>query len=248
MDIRKKIRNHISKSVRQHRIKDIRIGLGYTAVMLNNGQVGLAYTFHRDMPAGCTLSPNFLPQKNISAIELLELITSDNNIETAIGIATANAITNINSNNFSCGDVLDLNFLYDDDCVGMVGNFAPLIASIRKKTKNLLIFEQIDQPKGNLIPSAEIEKRLPDCTVALITATSIINHTFDRIIQAAVNCRKIIIIGASTPLVPEVFSNTPVTSLSGVIVTDADEILRIISCGGGMRMFKNCIQKVNLEV
>ncbi|MGB9498351.1 MAG: Rossmann-like domain-containing protein [Dissulfuribacterales bacterium] len=248
MDIRKKIRTHVSKPAKQHRIKAIRIGLGYTAVMLDNGQVGLAYTPHRDMPAGCTLFPNFLPNKNISATELLELITSDNNIETAVGLATANAMTNSNPENFLSGDVLDLNLLHKDDCVGMVGNFAPLIASIRKKTKSLIIFEQIDQPKGDLIPSAEIKKRLPDCTVALITATSIINHTFDAIMEAAVNCRQIIIIGASTPLVSEVFSNTPVTSLSGVIVTDADEILRIVSFGGGMRMFKNCIQKVNLKV
>ena len=130
----------------------------------------------------------------------------------------------------------------------MVGNFAPLIASIRQKAKSLLIFEQIDQPKGNLIPSAEIEKRLPDCTVVMITATSIINHSFDRIIQAAINCREIIILGASTPLIPHVFSQTPVTSLSGVIVTNSEEILRIISFGGGMRMFKNCIKKVNLRI
>lgn len=248
MNIRDKIKHHLSKSADNHRVKEIRIGLGYTAVMLDNGQVGLAYTFHRDMPAGCTLSPNFLPQKNISAIELLKLITSDNNIKTAIGLATANALTNFNSIDFTSGDVLEGHPIDANDCVGMVGNFAPLIASIRKKAKKLLIFEQIDQPKGNLIPSAEIEKRLPDCTVALITATSIINHSFDRIIQAATNCREIIILGASTPLIPDVFANTPVTCLSGVIVTDAEEILRIISFGGGMRMFKNCIKKVNLRI
>jgi len=236
------------KPATQHRIKDIRIGLGYTAVMTDNGQVGLAYTPHRDMPSGCTLFPNFLPQKNISATELLELITSDNSIETAVGLATANAMTNNNPESFLSGDVLDLNLLHEDDCVGMVGNFAPLIASIRKKTKNLIIFEQIDQPTGNLIPSAEIDRRLPECTVAIITATSIINRTFNHIMRAAVNCREVIILGASTPLVPEIFSKTPVTSLSGVIVTDADEIMRIVSFGGGMRMFKNCIQKVNLKV
>ncbi len=248
MDITKNIRDHLSESAKQHRIKDIRIGLGYTAVMLDNGQVGLAYTPHRDMPAGCSLFSNFLPQKNISAAVLLELITSDNSIETAIGLATANAITNFHSDNFSSGDVLEINPMQPEDCVGMVENFAPLTASIRKKAARLIIFEQIDQQKGDLIPSAEIEKHLPKCTVALITATSIINHSFDRIIQAAINCREIIIIGASTPLIPDVFSKTPVTCLSGVIVTDSEEILRIISFGGGMRMFKNYIKKVNFRM
>ncbi|MBC2715467.1 MAG: DUF364 domain-containing protein [Desulfobacteraceae bacterium] len=248
MDITKKISDHLSESAKQHRIKDIRIGLGYTAVMLDNGQVGLAYTPHRDMPAGCTLMPNFQPQKNISADALLEMITSDNKVKTAIGLATANALINFNSNDYTSGDVLESNPLQPEDCVGMVGNFAPLTASIRKKAAKLIIFEQIDQQKGDLIPSGEIEKHLPECTVAVITATSIINHSFDRIIQAAVNCREIIILGASTPLIPDVFSKTPVTCLSGVIVTDSEEILRIISFGGGMRMFKNCIKKINFRI
>ncbi len=248
MTIRNKIKHHLSESAEKRRVKDIRIGLGYTAVMLDNGQVGLAYTPHRDMSEGCTVFPGFLPPKDIPASVLLKKITSDNLIETAIGLATANALANIDSNKFTSGDVLESHLLNANDCVGMVGNFAPLIASIRKKTQKLLIFEQIDQPKGNLIPSVEIEKRLPDCTVALITATSIINHSFERVIEAARNCREIILLGASTPLIPDVFTNTPVTSLSGVIVTDAEEILRIVSFGGGMRMFKNCIKKVNLRM
>ncbi len=248
MSIRDKIRQHVWKSAENHRTKDIRIGLGYTAVMLDNGQVGLAYTPHRDVPNGCSLFPNFMPEKDIPAKELLKLITSDNTIETAVGLAAANAIASANLNGYTTGDVLEMNPLTSDDYVGMVGNFAPMVSSIRKKAAKLIIFEQIDQPKGDLIPTAEIENRLPECTVALITATSIINHSFDRIINAAGNCREIIILGASTPLIPDIFSTTPVTCLSGVVVTDAQEILRIISFGGGMRMFKQCIKKVNLKV
>jgi uncharacterized protein (DUF4213/DUF364 family) len=130
----------------------------------------------------------------------------------------------------------------------MVGHFAPLVAPVREKSAKLMIFEQIEQPREGMMPSAEIENRLPECSVALITATSLINHSFNRIIESAANCREIILLGASTPLLPEVFSGTPVTGLSGVIVTDAKEILRIISFGGGMQMFKKYIRKVNVTV
>jgi len=248
MTIRDNIKQYVWEPAENHQVNDIRIGLGYTAVQLDNGQVGLAYTPHRDMPDGCSLFPNFMPPKNISASELLKLVTSDNKVETAVGLATANALISANSYKLTSGDVLEINPLTEDDCVGMVGNFAPMIASIRKKAAKLMIFEQIDQPRGDLIPSAEIEKKLPECTVALITATSIINHSFDRIIQSAANCREIIVLGASTPLVPDVFFKTPVTCLSGVLVDDADELLRIVSFGGGMRMFKKCIKKVNIKV
>lgn len=248
MTIRDKIRLYVSDAADKHFIQDIRIGLGYTAVMLDSGTVGLAYTPHRAMPTGCSLFPNFMPQKNIPAKDLLNLITSDNCIETAVGLAAANALVSVNLNNYTTGDVLEITQLDEADCVGMVGHFAPMVSSIRKKVSKLIIFEQIDQPKGDLIPSAEIKKQLPKCTVALITATSLINHSFDRILEAAGNCRKVVLLGASTPLIPDIFSETPVTCLSGVIVTDAQELLRIVSFGGGMRMFKHCIKKINLKV
>ena len=36
-------------------IKDVRIGLGYTAVMLENEQAGVALTFHESTSKGCTV-------------------------------------------------------------------------------------------------------------------------------------------------------------------------------------------------
>jgi len=248
MAIRDDIRQYVWESAENHAVKDVRIGLGYTAVQLNNGQVGLAYTPHRAMPNGCSLFPNFMPQKITPAKELVKLVTSENAMETAVGLAAANALVCSNLKNFTTGDVLGITQLKETDCVGMVGHFAPMVSSVREKAAKLIIFEQIDQPKGNLIPSFEIEKQLPECTVALITATSIINHSFNRIMAAAGNCREVIILGASTPLMPDIFAGTPVTCLSGTIVTDADEILRIVSFGGGMRIFKHCIKKVNIKV
>jgi hypothetical protein len=52
-------------------------------------------------------------------------------------------------------------------------------------------------------------------------------------------------LGASTPLLPEVFAHTPVTVLSGIIVTHPENILQIVSEGGGMQLFKKNIDKVN---
>lgn len=248
MTIRNKIKDYLSETANRHTVRDIRIGLGYTAVLLDNGHAGLAYTPHRDMPAGCTLFPNFMPSKNTTARELLNLITADNPIETAVGMATANALANRYSENFTTGDVLDNVAIGPDDCVGMVGHFAPLVAPLRKKAKKLIIFEQIEQPENGLLPSAEIGSQLPKCTVAVITSTAIINHSFEKIIPFAKNCREVILLGASTPLLPEIFLQTPVTCLSGVIVTDIEETLRIVSFGGGMRMFKKCLRKVNIKL
>ena len=95
---------------------------------------------------------------------------------------------------------------------------------------------------------SEAEHLLPQCQVALLTSTAIINQTADHLLALAGGCREIIFLGASTPLIPEVFEGTGVTLLSGVTVLAPEAILQIVSEGGGMRFFKSSIEKVNLPL
>jgi uncharacterized protein len=39
----------------EHRVADIRVGLGYTAVALEDGRCGLAYTLHEKEYESCTV-------------------------------------------------------------------------------------------------------------------------------------------------------------------------------------------------
>jgi len=84
----------------------------------------------------------------------------------------------------------------------------------------------------------------------LITATTLINGTIDELLAAAKDCREVVLLGPSTPLVPEVFATMPhlVTLLAGVVVTDAEELLRTVAQGGGTRDFKTSAVKVNVRV
>ena len=45
MSVSQKIIDHLANEATRTRVKDVRIGLGYTAVMLENGQTGVAFTF-----------------------------------------------------------------------------------------------------------------------------------------------------------------------------------------------------------
>ncbi len=227
---------------------DVRIGLRYTAVHLDNGQVGLAFTFHRDATGGCGGLRDLGPLAGKKATGLLTLFDSTHKVELAVALATANAISNTTREGFVEGDVLRHLRLGPDDRAGMVGYFAPMVSELRKRTSSLKIFEQIDRPEGDILPESEAYNHLPHCQVALITSTSIVNHTIDRILDATVSCREVVLLGASTPLVSEAFKETPVTLLSGVVVTRPREVLRVVSEGGGMRVFKNHIRKVNLRL
>ena len=130
----------------------------------------------------------------------------------------------------------------------MIGHFAPLVGAIQARARSLTVIERVAEPTGLLRPEAEGPATLARCQVALVTATSIIGHQADRLLEAARNCRHVVLLGASTPLLAEAFTGTGATLLSGVVVADAEAVLRVVSEGGGMRQFKPYVQKVALAV
>ncbi len=230
------------------RVSEVRIGLGYTAVLLENGQAGVALTFHAEAAKGCTVFSGLNPLAGREASELLGFLASGDPVEAAVGLATANAVKNTMKEGMRQGDILDYLAIDPDDHVGMVGFFAPVLPRLREMTASVLVFERVTKKQGDLLPEQDAYRLLPRCQVALITSTSILNHTVDRLLEAAAPCREVVLLGASTPLVPEAFAGTPVTCLSGIVVTRPQDILRIVSEGRGMRYFKESIQKVNLSL
>jgi len=248
MNIRQRLKEISMSRAMDLSVRDVRIGLGYTAVLLENNQAGVAYTFHREMIGGCTVFKGLRPLAGRTAQELLELFDSKDSIESAVALATCNAISNACPTKCLDGDILDYLKLDPDDKVGMVGYFAPLVPMIRKKASSLMIFEQVDRAGDVMLPESDAYRRLPECQVALVTSTAILNHTIDDILDIASSCRELVLLGPSTPLVPEAFAQTPVTALSGVTVQNPLEIMRIVSEGGGMRLFKGYVKKLNLAL
>ena len=229
-------------------VSDVRIGLGYTGVKLEGDRAGVAYTFRDEARGGCSVFQKLRPISGRHSSELVSLLTSGDPIEAAVGLACANALVNAEGQRFQSGDVLKHLDLRPDDHVGMVGYFGPLIEILRERVRTLTVFERGRQESGLIRPAEEAEDTLPHCQVAMITATSIINHTIDGLLEAAATCREVVVLGPSTPLMPEVFLSRKVTLLSGVVVQQPREILQIISEGGGMRYFGPHVRKVCLRI
>lgn len=231
------------------RVQDVRIGLAYTAVRLADGRVGVAYTFRDSVRGCCSARPGGESLAGRPAAQLLPLLASEDPIEAAVGLATANAITNGNpAGPVLEGDVLEHLDIGQDDDVGMVGHFEPLVAPLERRAHSLTVFERVEEAAGRVRPAREAHAGLPRCHVALITATSLLNRTLGGLLQASESCRQVALLGASTPLVPEAFEDTPVTVLSGVVIERPDDVLRVVSEGGGMRQFRGLIRKVGLRV
>lgn len=237
---------HLREQGRDARVESVRVGLGYTAALLDDGRAGLAFTFRNELPGGCTVSRAAQAWAGQSALELAAGLASEDRIEAAVGLACANALSN--DGDYREGDVLEQVGILPADRVGMVGFFGPLVAEIRSRARSLTVFEQKADPSRGLQPMQRAASELPRCQVALITATAIINHTIEGMLEAAKSCREVVILGASTPLVPEAFVGTGVTLLSGVVVSSPQEVLRVVSEAGGMRRFKPYVRKVGLAL
>jgi uncharacterized protein (DUF4213/DUF364 family) len=69
----------------------------------------------------------------------------------------------------------------------------------------------------------------------IISATTLINETFDEIVAHTMSAREVILLGPSTPLLPEAFEGTPLTYLAGIQIIDRRKTLAIVSEGGGTR-------------
>ena len=237
----------LGKKSENKKIADIRIGLCYTAVLLDDGQLGLAYTFRSQNVPPCTKPFESGTIKGEDAAKAVQHALSENLLESSLGIATINAIVNQQIENAIEGDILDVISLRNSDTAGMVGFFGPLIEPLKKTVKKIYIFEEKAIANfPDVYPSEKTSEILPECDVTIISATTLINKTIDSLLDLSKDARETIILGATTPFLPQVFIKRGVTMLSGIEVTDKNRMLQIVSEGGGMRDFKGSIKKMSV--
>jgi hypothetical protein len=97
-----------------------------------------------------------------------------------------------------------------------------------------------------VLDKKETGRILNECTVAIITATTLLNDTLEEILNGLGNPRHVAILGPSTPLCPDIFQGTQVNHLGGSVVRDAYKVMRIISEGGGTPAMRPYLQFVNI--
>lgn len=249
------LHRHLVAKARERTIRRAVAGARFCAVMLDDGGTGVANLCPDVCGEPSRQVSDWLPQVGTAATDALATLASP--AGSAIGLATANALANRphprgrrGNESIIGGDLLDVLELRPDDQVGMVGCFIPLVEPIRRRVRRLSIFERAQRLTPDLLPENQAAELLPQCSVALITATTLTNGTIDALLVAAADCREVVLLGPSTPLVPEVFTSSPrrASLLAGVVVTDAEELLRTVARGGGTRDFAASVAKVNVWV
>lgn len=229
-------------------LRDIRVGVGYTAVKLEDGSSGVAYTFRNELGGHCGVLKQAGSLIGQDAVSIMAWLGSDELIKAAIGLATINAAIARDSDEWPAGNVIEALNLQPEDTFGMVGDFAPILAKVRECTKNIHVFERGHKAGSDMHPSIDIPEFLPLCDVVVVTATSVINHTIDDILKHCGSAREVCLTGPSTPIYPSVFADTSVTLLAGTVVTDSPRVLEIVSQAGGTIAMKPATRQVLVRV
>lgn len=219
-------------------VADVRIGLGYTSVRLDNGSIGIAWTA-QSPSRSCTHEAKAGTLVGKPAGEFLEMLANNHNyLARTLGLATANALaTALPRPEATVGDILDIVSIHAGDHVVMVGYFGPLLSKLRATGCKLDILELKTDKPGTLSPE-EGEAPLAACSVAIITATSIITGKLDALLASLGKPRAVVILGPSTFMYPRAFAETPVTHLAGTRVRNVQAVEKIVSEGGGTMILK----------
>lgn len=243
----KELADQAIAQAREVAVGDVRIGLGYTAVQLTNGRCGLGYTLHEKEYESCCVVAEAGRLAGQKASELIPWMLQADVTACAVGLATLNAVLPAPAAAVE-SDIAELLPVGPEDTVGMIGYFGPLAGPLKERARAFYVFERKPDPGYGILPESAAPELLPQCQVVVMSATTILNHTLERLLDLSKHAREIVILGPSTPFLPEVFRPRGVTMLSGLQIVDAPQVLRIVSEGGGTRQFGRAVRKLTLRL
>jgi uncharacterized protein len=228
-------------------VEEVRIGLGYAGVRLDDRRMGLAAMLLHELPAGCSAfrDAGRLAGSNTTSL-LTNLIEGQDPLRKALGLAAANAILHAEFGEDE-RDSLSIMKLMPEDHVAMVGLFTPMVPKIEATGAKLTVIER-NPARLTVLDKKDSDKTLKECTVAIITATALLNDTLEEVLNGLGKPRHVAILGPSTPLLPEIFQGIPVHHLGGAVVRDNGKVMQIISEGGGTPAMRPYLRFVNLLV
>ena len=238
------------------KMEDIRIGrvclgLGYTGVELEGGQMGVCHSLLSEMTPGCceiveqagTLAGRPAPA-------LLSLADSWDLGERIVGIATMNALSQIvfetHPDRYAHEErnLIDVLKVGHKDSVVLVGLIKPFIPILKSKAKQLYVLERGFRREKGILPDTACEEVIPEADVVVITGSSLANGTIDRLLELAENARTVTLVGPTVSCVPDPLFKRGVSFVGGIRVFDPDKAMQIIGEGGGTPQLKQAAKFV----
>jgi hypothetical protein len=248
MELIRKLYEYSYEKALETRVACLCVGLGYTAVLTDDGGLGIAYTYFKDKYC-CSLIGDYWDYEGERAVELLAEIKNPAPLNRSMGLALVNALNHQvacvlpedSTNRF----LLDYLGIGPKTRVAMVGNFQPLVKLFRERGA---LVEVLDEMQG-IGDETGFSGRLGEwAETLLVTSTSILNDTTEKVLGWAAPGVKVAMLGPSTPMIAEAFSHLPVHILAGSVPLDREGVLKAVRHGAGTPIIQRFSRKVYLTL
>lgn len=237
-------------------IYDLLLDYGRRDAPIKEVLIGLTWTLCQAEGVGLCMSPGkatrTLPWSgtlvNKPLAELALWLRSWDNYQATVGMAAINSVVNSSSKLPAKATVLSPSgpanlavFEYflpqiRNRNVCVIGRYPAL--SRYAQEMHLSVLEL--QPGPDDFPAPAAEYLLPEAEWVFLTATSIVNKTFPRLVELAQNS-KLVLMGPTVPWLPDL-AQFGIDYLAGVTITDFKALRQTVAEGGGVRIFETGVQ------
>jgi len=210
---------------RDYKVENVTVGIWWTCVL--SKYCGLARTNY----IGLAEIKNAGRLEEFTTGQLAEYLRSWNLLEASVGLAAINSVIDPPTNVKKGINGLDIGLeVGKGKKIVMVGKF-PRAERFKKQARELIILELdlclINPDEGVLISTAS-ESVIEDADVLIMTASTIINKSVDRLVELGKKAFKILV-GPSTPMLKDLLEYFDV--LAGVKIKDPYAVMKRISQG-----------------
>ena len=218
-------------------VRQVLVGAFWTAVVLDTipPRCGLASTLHGVGHHDGPPAPRAGHLLEHTGQELASWLRSSSILEASIGLATFNALLDVDEAAYPELNAADVILEQGTgQRVAIVGHF-PFVERVRRAAAECWVLEL--HPRPGDVPAGQADEVLPQADVVALTGTSLINHTFDDLMRLCRPDAFVLLLGPSAPLSSVVFE-AGIGGVSGTQVTDPERVLQVVGQGATFRQIK----------
>lgn len=248
MEINQRLFDEFQKKAKDVTVSRLVMGLGYSAVLLSDGGLGLAYTAFESKKT-CAILVDYDNPEGKPASFLLEKIHSDIPLQRTMALAAVNALNYNDVKNLpeDADNLALLKYLNigEGTRVAMVGAFKPVIKLIKEQGGSVEVY---DVGKGLGDRERFYGKLEQWAEVLIMTSTSLLTNTTEEVLQQVGKDVRIILLGPTTPLIKAPFAHLPIHFLGGTVPVDTQATIRAVCHGTGTPVIQKFGRKVTIRM